>query len=218
MEYHYYILKNGASTDKQKLKSGTFILRIPDYVTINFEEGEGPFKSVRGIKRNSTIYNLLKKSNSKRAQQIVEEKNIIKSAKLIAIPAGTEFKQEVVDGFNHSTIGRIKNGNLTGIHFYDPEKVKIIEIIKTDPQTGAFKAKFEYFDERTKKWILKTSPSSFFPPSWDLATLLMECKYALEQLDSNDLRDGKLQSITESKIKVELIIKNGNLKSIYPVI
>lgn len=218
MEYHYYILRNGTSTDKQGLKTGTFIVRIPNHFPIDFTDGNGPYKSLRAIKRYSPIYQLLKKSNPRRAQQIVEEKNIIKSDKLIATPRGTEFKPEVVDGFIHATIGRIKNGDLTGIHFFDPEKVRIIETIEENEKTSVFKAIFEFYDVRTKNWIVKKTPSTFFPKKWNLATLLMECKFAFDRLKPEDLTDGKVRSITQSNIEVEMIIKNGKLKSLYPLL
>ncbi|WP_272024137.1 EndoU domain-containing protein [Olleya namhaensis] len=218
MEYHYYILQNGFSTDKQKLKSGTFIVRIPTYFPINFDDGNGPYKSLRALKRYSPIYKLLSRTNTKRAQQIVNEKNIITSDKLIATPKGTEFKKEIVDGFIHATIGRIKKRDLTGIHFFDPEKVRIIEMIEKNKTTNVFKAKFEFFDSKTKEWIEKKSASTFFPKNWNLATLLMECKFAFDRINESNLKDGKIKSITKSNIEVEMIIKNGILKSLYPLI
>jgi hypothetical protein len=218
MEYRYYILQNGFSSDKQKLKSGTFIVRIPNYIPINFTDGNGPYNSLRGLKKNSPIFKLLAKSNSKRAQQIVLEKNIITTKKLIATPRGTEFKPEIVDGFIHATIGRIKKGDITGIHFYDSKKVRIIEIIEENKLTKVFKAEFEFYDKKTDKWIRKRVPSTFFPKHWNLATLLMECKFAFDKINEPELKDGKLKSITKSNIEVEIIIKNGILKSLYPLI
>lgn len=218
MEYHYYILKNGTSTDKQKLKTGTFIVRIPTYFPIDFSDGNGPYKSLRALKRYSPIFKLLQRNNTKRAQQIIDEKNIITSDKLIATPKGTEFKQQVVDGFIHATIGRIKNGDLTGIHFFDQDKVRILEIIEHNDFTKVFKARFEFYDSKTNKWIEKKSVSTFFPKHWNLARLLMECKFAFDRINEIELKDGKIRSTTKSNITVEMIIKNGKLKSLYPLI
>lgn len=218
MEYHYYILQNGFSTDKQNLKPGTFILRIPTCYSINFNEGNGPYKSLRALKKYSPIYKFLLKTNTHRAQQIINQKNIITSKKLIATPKESEFNKKVIDGFIHATIGRIKNGNLTGIHFFDPERVRILEIIEENIITNVFKAKFEFFDTRTKQWVQKKSATTFFPKHWNLATLLMECKFAFDQLNETALKDGKIKSLTKSNIEVVIIIKNGILKSLYPLI
>ncbi len=191
----------------QKLKTGTFIVRIPTHYPFDFFDSNGPYKSVRAIKRNSPIYKLLKTTNLKRAQQIVDEKNIITIDKLIVTPTGTEFKPTVVDGFIHATIGRIKKGDLTGFHFFDPEKVKILEMIELNKQTNVFQARFQFYDVRTKKWIERRVSSTFFPRNWNLATLLMECKFAFDKLNEKDLKDGKIKSLTQSNIEVEMIKK-----------
>jgi hypothetical protein len=218
MEYHYHIIQNGISSDKQKLKAGTFIVRLPSVCLMNFSDGNGPYKSLRALKRYSPIFKLLQKTNTKRAQQIVIEKNIIEAQKLIATPRGTEFKPEIVDGFIHATIGRIKKGDLTGIHFFNSQKIRVLEMLEHNKLTNVFKARFEFYDSRTKKWIEKKAASTFFPKEWNLATLLMECKFAFDKIDEENLKDGKTKSITKSNIEVEIIIKNGILKSLYPLI
>jgi hypothetical protein len=218
MEYHYYILRNGFSTDKQKLKEGTFIVRIPNHFPIDFSDGNGPFKSLRALKRYSPILKLLKTTNPNRAQQIVEEKNIITSEELIAIPKGTEFKPEIIDGLIHATIGRIKKGDLTGIHFFDQKKVRILEVIEINQNTQVFKARFEFYNVKTKKWIEKRVASTFFPKDWNLATLLMECEFAFDKLNEKDLTKSKIKSTTKSNIEVEIIMRDGKLKSLYPLI
>ncbi len=91
-------------------------------------------------------------------------------------------------------------------------------MIEENKTTNVFKAKFEFFDSKTKEWIEKKSASTFFPKNWNLATLLMECKFAFDRINESDLKDGKIKSITKSNIEVEMIIKNGILKSLYPLI
>jgi hypothetical protein len=218
MEYHYYILQNGTSTNKQGLKSGEFIVRIPSYINIPFSEGNGPYKSLKILKKNSPIFKILQRTNTRRAQQILREENISTIDKLIATPKGTTFKKEVVDAFIHSTIGRIKKGNLTGIHFFDPKKVRILETLDTNETTKVFKAKFEFYDSKTGKWIVKKNESTFFPKDWNLATLLMECKFAFDRIKKGEFKDGKIKSITKSNIEIEMVITNGKLKSLYPLI
>jgi hypothetical protein len=93
----------------------------------------------------------LKKTNSKRAQQVVLEKNIVRIKSFIEIPRGTKFKPEAVDSSIHASIGRIKNGNVTGVHFYNPEGVRIIKILKTNETNKTFLADFEFYDIDNKK-------------------------------------------------------------------
>ena len=218
MEHFYYVVENGLNTDKQALKVGHIIVKLPRKVSNLFKYGDGPYESLLDLKKNSSIYNSLKKSDLKRAQQIIEEKNIVVPVKLMFTPKDTEFENEVVDGFLHAAFGRIKNGNLTGIHFFDPQKIRIIEMIEENPVTKVFKAQFEYFDFKTEKWIQKSTPSTFFPTAWVLSTLIMECKYAFDQINNGELYDGKYHSFTESKIPIVIIMKKGKLKSLYPLI
>jgi hypothetical protein len=218
MEYDYYIMKNGASTDEQSLKSGPVIIKIPSSSPIPFTEGNGPYKSLRALKKYSTIFKTVQSTNTKRAQKILEPKNIFTADKLLAIPKGTEFKKEVVQAFMHATIGRIKNGDLTGIHFFDPKRVRILEITNLNDQTKVFEAKFDFYDMKKEKWITKKKPSTFFPMDWDLDDLLMECKYAFEKLNLVALKDENFTSITKSNIEVVIVIRNGKLKSLYPLI
>ena len=197
------------STSEEDLKSGTFITRIPAHFPINFSDGNGPYKSLRAIKRSSPIYQSLKKTNLRRAQQIVEDKHIKKAEKMIATPRGTEFKRESVDAFTHATIGRIKNGSVTGVHFYDPKRVKLLEIIETNTETEVFKARIEFLNVKNGKWVVKKFPSTFFPKKWNLATLLMECKFAFEKIDKEETLDGKIKSSTRTNIEVMFVFKKG---------
>jgi hypothetical protein len=218
MEYHYYIHESLKSTDNQGLKTGTSIIKISSDYIIDFKYGDGPYKSLRGLKRNSEIFKLLQTNNNKRAQQIVIEKNIIVCEELMFVKKGLGIDQEVVDAFMHATLGKIQKGNLSGIHFFNPKKTKVLEIIEFNSHTNVFKARFEFYDFNTKTWVEKKTPSTFFPQSWDLSTLLMEIKFALEKIDPKSFKDGKIKSITKSNIEIEIVIKNGVLKSLYPLI
>ena len=56
-----------------------------------------------------------------------------------------------MQSFVHSVSGTFTNENVTGIHFYDELKVRVIEVLETN-ENGVWKAKIEAFDYRTKKW------------------------------------------------------------------
>jgi hypothetical protein len=217
MEHHYFVLENSTSTNKQSLSSGVFIASVTVNTPFNFADGDGPYKSIRAIKKYSPIFQNLKKTNSKRAQQVVLEKNIVRTKSFIEIPRGTTFKPEVVYSFIHASIGRIKNGNVTGVHFYNPERVRIIKTLKTNETNKTFLADFEFYDMDNKKWIHKKTPSSFFPADWNIATFLMEIKYAYDNANFN-IDNGKIKSKTYSNIEVELYVKNGKLITIYPLV
>lgn len=96
--------------------------------------------------------------------------------------------------------------------------MRIVEITNLNDQTKVFEAKFDFYDMKREKWIKKKKPSTFFPMDWDLATLLMECKYAFDKLNSVDLKDENFTSVTKSNIEVVIVIRGGKLKSLYPLI
>lgn len=218
MDYHYFIFEDTFNNDPQGLKPGVSICKIPAHLEINFEDGEGPYQSLRNLKRNSQIYKQLKQTNSKRAQQIVNEEHIHVAAGMFSTPHDSSYEIEAIELFSHCTRGRVKNGTVTGVHFYDSHKVRITNILKEDVDTGVFEAEFEYYYPTSNKWIKKNSPSTFFPKTWLKGKLLQECQNAYNSIKESSPQNGKILSKTSEGIKVEIVFKEGNPKSIYPLI
>ncbi|MDO6739462.1 EndoU domain-containing protein [Wenyingzhuangia sp. 2_MG-2023] len=218
MEYHYYIIENSYSTNKQGLKAGVRIQKIPSHFTIDFKNGNGPFTSLNELKKKSTIYRNIILRNTKRAQQICLEKNIQVIKDFVRTNRGSKFNIDFIETIEHCTKGNIKNGEISGIHYYDPEKVRILKIIQENKVTGVLKAEIEFYDLDTNKWYKKRQFTTFFPKKWSLEKLFHECHYAIEnKIKKNDSRDVYI-SKTQTGINVEIIIKKGKLKSIYPLI
>ncbi|WP_416443576.1 EndoU domain-containing protein [Leeuwenhoekiella sp. A16] len=218
MEFKYFIVPNGISTDKQALKAGEFIIKVPFNFPTTFADGEGPYNSIRGLKKNSTIFKNLISNNPRRAQKILVETNIIKPSEFIFHPKGISFNAETMDVYLHAVNGRVSNSDVTGVHYYDKQKVRIIELIAKNKETGVFSAKIEYFDHRTNKWLRKKLASTFFPITWNRGNVLSECKYAIERIKLPNEGNRKIESETSNGIKVILQIKDGKIKTIYPLL
>lgn len=218
MKYHFFIFEDTFNNNPQGLKSGVSITKIPAYININFEEGEGPFQSLRNLKRNSRIFLRLKRTNPRRAQQIIKEQHIHTVAGMFTTPHGSKFQIEDIELFSHCTKGRVKSGSVTGVHFYDPQKVKISDVLKENNETGVFEAEFEYYNSATKSWIKKGTSSTFFPRTWQRGKLLQECQNAYDLIKESKPNNGIVLSRTSEGIKVKLVFKEGKLKSIYPLI
>ncbi len=217
MRYYFYIQTHTFGTNKQGLKSKIKILKLP----INFpiiENGDGPYKSINELKKNSKIFIELTKTNPSLVQKILNPKNIFNGINLILTPKGQTFGMNEMNSLIHCTIGRVKNGNITGVHFYDSKKVKLVEIIKQNKNTGVFKSRFEFYDSRTKKWILKKNPSTFFPINWSVHQLFQECIFGIKNMKINDNSESKYNSTSLSGIPLEIIMVNDELKSIYPLL
>ncbi len=213
MKHLYYIIENVKNTDKQGLQ-GTRIFEIPlDFPFLNV--GDGPYNSLRGLKRNSLIFKRLKANDAKRARKI--EENLITPVDKIFTEPNSSYSMDFINIYLHATKGRVVKGNVSGIHFYNPKKVKIISEELVDISTGVWKAIIKYFDSNTKKWILKKIPSTFFPKDWDRNKLFHECDFAYKKMVKKPNTHHVYISKTASDIPVEIIMKKDKLVSIYPV-
>ena len=216
MEYHFYIVENKKSTNEQHLKSGTFILKIPTNFP-QITEGNGPYNSLRGLKRNSEIFKNLIVNNPKRASQIRIDKNIYVMTEFLATERGKTFALDEITLFQH-TKGRINNGKVTGVHFFDSKKVKVTKIVNKCTDTNVLEAEIEFFDIKTEKWYAKDKPTTLFPVSWSRHKLFRECNFALENKEKAENFKNIYLSKTISGVNVEIIIVKEKVKSIYPVI
>jgi len=218
LEYNYYINKNTFLNDKQSLKAGVRIEKIPSFYTVNFKNGDGPFKDLSTLKKKSTIYRNLLLRNSKRAQQICLEKNICAVKDFIFTKEDFSVSKDFINTFEHCIKGQIKKGKVTGVHHYDSTKVKILNIIDQNESNGIWKAEIEFYDRISEKWIKKDRPSTFFPLKWTMHQLFHECYYATNNKKLKDNSENVFLAKTESGINVEIICINGETKSIYPLL
>lgn len=216
--FHYYILKDLWSNDPQSLKTGTSIMKIQSGFTLNFDDGDGPYLSLIDLRKKSPIFKELSKTDPKRCQQILLKKNIHEIANTILTPKDTSFDLKYIDLIMHATKGRIKNGKITGVHFFDKNKVRIREILDVNQVTKVWRAKIEFFDKTNNNWLLKNTPSTFFPKHWNFANLLEECNEAYKNRKKVIDSENKYRATTISNVPVEIIIKDGKMKSIYPLL
>lgn len=218
MDYYYYIHDNTFINDKQGLKTGVRIEKISAIYKINFADGDGPYISLKELKKKSKIYRNIVLRNSKRAQQICMEKNISIVKDFIFTKEDFSVDKDFIEVLEHCTKGRIKNGKVYGVHYYDSERVKILEIVRENKSNGIWEAIIEVYNSKTNKWIEKETPSTFFPRNWNAHELFHECHHAVinktEKLNSENV----FISQTKSGIDVEIIVKDGKLKSIYPIL
>ncbi|WP_166966313.1 EndoU domain-containing protein [Yeosuana marina] len=212
--YSYYIIDNVWKATGQEVNTDTRIIKVPDYYPIR--EGEGPYKSIRNLRRSSMIFKKVVLKGSKHVQKVLN--NISTIEKYILTPAGKTYKEDFINVYLHATTGKVKNRKVTGLHYYDPNKIRIIEEEDYDKNTGVFKAKIEFYDKNTNRWIPKKTSSTFFPKTWIPTTLFNECDFANSNKVKNEETDYVYFSKTLSGIPVKIIIIEGKLISIYPII
>ncbi len=118
--------------------------------------------------------------------------------------------------FAHITIGKISNSKVKGVHFYNPNTVRIIEKKYIDSKTGCYSVRIEKLNEQTGQWIEKETESTFFPDDWDLNKLFHEynCAFSNKCLTSGNV----YHSMTSNNIKVEFIInQDDKILTCYPI-
>lgn len=218
MKYKYYIDKNTFINDKQGLKPGVRIKKIPSTYIFNFTNGEGPFDDLQTLKKKSTIYRNVLLRNPKRAQQICLEKNICIVKDFIFAKKDLSIDINFINTLEHITKGRVVKGKVSGVHYYDSERVRILKVIEQNKINGIWSAEIEFFDKKTDMWIRKSNPTTFFPINWSIHQLFYECLHAVnnkqKKIDSKNVYNSK----TKSGIKVEIICINGKIKSLYPLL
>lgn len=219
-KYLYYIAKNISCSDRiEGIKEfGTRIFAIPVCgIDFNLDDSEGPFSSISTLKKESSFFQQLARTNSKSAQKILEKKNIHFIKDFIFVPEEQSYTKDFIKLIDHTIKGHFKAKNVFGIHFYDKDNMRIREFVGLENSVGVWQAMIDVYDKENNKWIEKRQLTTFFPKNWSRTQLFHECEYAyhhrIKQNDSNS----RFISKTTSGIKVVIIINNGVVKSIYPV-
>lgn len=218
MDYWYYIVENKCASDPTVKGLDTQILKVPQYLPYQkLSKGDGPYASLRALKRRSIIFQQLKRKSSKLVERLLNEKNILDVQGYILTSDDKTYPGELLDLFDHIVRPQIKNGTANGIHFYNPKFTRIIQMVKQENEFGVWEAIVDILDERTNQWIRKDKPSTFFPKHWSIGQLFLECGYAYEHKEKFENGDSVYVAKTISGIDVEIIIVDNVVKTIYPL-
>jgi len=218
MEYLFYIHDDFVSTEFQHSEGRTRIFAVPiEQYSFVFKEGEGPFTSIPDLKKKSRIFKEIAKRNSKLANQILEEKNIFKVKDFVFLNRNQGYPKEFINLVEHTIKGQIQRKEVYGIHYFDSTCMRIREMIKSENEVGVWMARIDLLDKNKNLWIQKKSETSFFPLRWSIHQLFHECFFAFSTKVKDESKEYTYLSKTESGVTVEIIIKENQLKSIYPI-
>lgn len=213
----FYIGDNIGSVNSNELSSGVRIFCINrGYEQLVFKNCDGPFNSIKQLRKESSIFKKLVKTNPSRVQQILDEKNIMPVRGLILDIEKESYPRDFIKTIQHTIIGEIKSKEIFGIHYFDSKKMRINKITRNEDSKGVWKAIVNVYDEKQNKWLEKES--TFFPKNWSITQLFHECDYAYQNKVKCDDKEFIYKSETLSGIPVEIVIKNEILKSIYPLV
>lgn len=220
-EYFYYINKapyNNATQTLSKWPVITKLKRNKLPISFKFEdsnENEGPFNSLFELKKKSRI--LAEVKLQKLRSRILKSSNIKEISTIILTEKDSSYEKTFIDSFAHITIGKISKRKIKGIHFNNPETIRIVEKTNIDELTGVYSARIEKFDENTGQWLEKKEVTTFFPDNWSIHKLFHECHFAYE--NKKQSTEKVFFSRTRSGILVKFIIdKENNIITLYPVI
>lgn len=213
----FYIGLNSVSNKNQKSNTEPKIFKIEknsEILKIEGEEMEGPFISIANLKKESKIYSEI--INSKTKQSILNPANIVEIKKITLIPFEHSYEPSFIKLFLHAWIGKIHKNDILGVHFYNTENVKILQILNIDKNTGVYSAMISYFDKKKEIWIEKSKPTNLFPDNWTIQKLFKEldCAYLNRTHEQGSVYYGN----TSENIKVKIIIKDNNALTMYPVV
>jgi hypothetical protein len=116
----------------------------------------------------------------------------------------------------HSKNGDISRKNVSGIHLFDSDKIRILKVINKENDNGIFSAEIEVLNKRTDKWIKKESVTTFFPISWNLQKLIIECFFAYK--NRIKINETEYKGKTKSGISICFQYNDfGEFKTLYPI-
>jgi hypothetical protein len=220
MSYYITDINLTSLNNPNDLPPGPRIIHIENLPEgVYLKRFEGPFESIKKLKSRSTIFKNLCISNPRRAEKIQQQKNIFRvpefAENIMLTPNDAVFPPEFMTLLNHTIRGKNNSKGLTGIHYFNKDRMRIREITKEKDTNGIWEAIIEL--ENSGKTNYYKKKSTFFPMEWNPTRLLGECYSAFKVKKKSIARDRVFKSITPSGIPVEIVLDNDKPKSIYPV-
>lgn len=213
----FYILDNVGST-KKDLPPGPRIFwsQYGGYY-FKFKDGDGPFKSLTELRKNSPIYKKLQKQDPRRAQKIYSKQFLIHAVHDVLTTEEVEKDLEwhLYDMLNHTLSGKIKKNVSFGVHYFHPDHHKILELIKAPNDKGVWEARIAIKNHQTNKWVEKSNTSTFFPKNWDITMLGFKIHEAY--MNKKPLSETKFVGLTHCGISIVFIFEGSKIISLYPL-
>ena len=211
----YYYIVNNVGSKINDLPAGPRIFHMQ--FVVEFKEGDGPFNSIKELRKNSTLFKKLQRENPQRAQKIYEKRFIIKAIDFVLASDSIEndlngYTYKILD---HILSGDIKNKKGHGVHYFNPIHHKILELTKAKNSRGVWEAKIAFLNNKTQKWVEKEAASTFFPTEWNKTELLHKIHSAFNNKEK--ITETKFIGETNCGIRVVFIFREEKLLSIYPL-
>jgi hypothetical protein len=215
-EFKYYFIPNIFIDDQSNLFKPFRIVKL----NVNFPvqpNGITGYNSLKELRRNDNNWKSYHEKDPKSAVKICQEEFLITAKDFILTPSDAEFNKVSFKLLKHNLMGELSN-EILGIHLYSKlnKNIKSIEKLQIEDKRGVWVARIEYYSEERDKIFIKDN-SSMFPISWDPTTYMFEIFHAYKTRRQNEFDEYRYDSTTLSGIPVSFIIKEGILKTVYPI-
>lgn len=217
-DFYYYIVNNSIDNNTLRVSKIPIISKIRKNklpYSVNIFDGnssEGPFDSLFDLKRRSIIYSNIKLQKHK--ERVLKSGNIEEIKNFIFTSVDSSYEKTFFGAMYHTMVGKISKRKVKGVHFYNPDEIKIIEKISIN-KNGVYSARIEKLNKNTGEWIIKEEITNFFPDEWSTNQLFHECSFAYSNRKNVS---GKIyKSKTVGGITVTFIInESGEILTVYP--
>lgn len=221
IEFYYYIIKSPFDNASLKASDIPVISKIRrDKFQFLFEltdknVAEGPFDSIYELKKKSLIFSAVKLDKHK--ARILKSGNIKEIKDLILTEKGTTCDTTFMSSLYHTMVGKITKQKVKGVHFFNPDEIRLIEKISINNSTGVYSARIEKLNKDTGEWTEKDEVTNFFPDNWSIHQLFHECLYAYN--NKIHVSSNIFKAKTMSGIPIKFIInEHGEILTFYPEI
>ncbi|MBL7692961.1 MAG: EndoU domain-containing protein [Flavipsychrobacter sp.] len=174
---------------------------------------EGPFLSMEHVEQCSVAYHLIIRPNAFKATHILLHR--VKRKFPDAIHGFSEtFIQHLPYILEHTFIGNIRRGGLTGVH-YKTSDVRTKGYIRSSVKSPTPFSLIEKVNPLSGEVLTKRQPSTFWPSEWGIERCVVECAIAWNNRECSNSPDVEV-GYTSTGLKVKFCFRGGVLKTVYP--
>lgn len=175
------------------------------------ENSEGPYESIDFLKRNSTIFKNLFEKYGDKVNIIFEDRLIFTPVSHFQFPKNG-FPLDFIEVYNHTVLGDFNRTRSSGGHFYQENKIRIVEQLAIDSK-NVVRALIEIYNPETLLWVKKNEPTTLFPLSWTFQKYINEAYFCYNNMDDKGF------ATTSCGIATKFLFdKKGGRKSFYPIL
>lgn len=214
----FYCLKDIDSDNKQfGINKPYRIIRSHTELFYIDEQKCKGHNTIKELKKECSTWRKYHSQDPVSANKICEDNFVFKSTHLIFTPMDEEFNKVSYKLIKHTVFGELDK-KIHGIHLISKlnKNIKNVSVVKPKDKNGVWVAHVDFYSDIRKKPYTKEN-SSMFPIHWTPNDFMFKIYYAYKRKKQCKKDKSIFHSITDCGIRVDFVIKNNELKSVYPI-